>query len=151
MRYFAFLHRSRKICPSLNIPEKLHWQDLFENLEKTHNLQKDLQFKQTGTTTIFSFGYQSCTLPRPGPFCWQNSCSGCNSGINLVVVLECTFFQLCSNTEQISWVDKIQKKLCKPPCCRSNQPLSKLHRLFAWCALFKVATFLFYSCLPPIT
>ena len=29
-------------------------------------------------------------------------CSGCNSGINLVVTLEYTFFQLCSNSEQIS-------------------------------------------------
>ena len=29
-------------------------------------------------------------------------CSGCNSGIDLVVALEYTFFQLCSNVEQIS-------------------------------------------------
>ena len=54
-----------------------------------------------GTTTIFSLGHQSCTWPRYYPF-WQNPCSGCNSGIDLVVVLEYTFFQLCSNAEQIS-------------------------------------------------
>ena len=29
-------------------------------------------------------------------------CSGCNSGIDLVVTLEYTFFLLCSNAEQIS-------------------------------------------------
>ena len=29
-------------------------------------------------------------------------CSGCNSGIDLVVALEYTFFQLCSGAEQIS-------------------------------------------------
>ena len=28
-------------------------------------------------------------------------CSGCNGGIDLVVNLEYTFFQLCSNAEQI--------------------------------------------------
>ena len=32
----------------------------------------------------------------------QNPCSGCNSGIDLVVALEYTFFQLCSNAKQIS-------------------------------------------------
>ena len=48
-------------------------------------------FKQAGTTTIFLFGYQSCTWKRFGPFCRINPCSGCNSGINLVVVLEYTF------------------------------------------------------------
>ena len=37
------------------------------------------------------------------------------------VVLEYIFFQLCSNSEQISQVHKIQKKLCKQPCCLSNQ------------------------------
>ena len=46
------------------------------------------------TTTISSSGYQSCNWPCSGPFCWQNPCSGCNSGFDLVVVLEYTFFQL---------------------------------------------------------
>ena len=32
----------------------------------------------------------------------KNPCSGCNSGTDLVVALEYTFFQLCSNAEQIS-------------------------------------------------
>ena len=64
--------------------------------------EQHLTFKQTGTTTIFSFGYQSCVWPRSDPFFWQNPCSGCNSGIDLVVALEYTFFQLCSNAEQIS-------------------------------------------------
>ena len=45
----------------------------------------------------------------------KNPCSGCNSGIDSVVP-EHNFFQLCSNTEQISYVHKIQKKLCKLPC-----------------------------------
>ena len=51
---------------------------------------------------FFSFRYQSCVWPRSDPFFWQNPCSGCNSGIDLVVALEYTFFQLCSNVEQIS-------------------------------------------------
>ena len=32
----------------------------------------------------------------------KKTCSGCNSGINLVAVLEYTFLQLSSNAEQIS-------------------------------------------------
>ena len=67
-----------------------------------HPVEQDLPFKQTWTTTIFSCGYQSCTWPRSDPFCWQNPCSGCNSGIDLVVLFKYTFFQLCSNAEQIS-------------------------------------------------
>ena len=38
---------------------------------------------QMGTTIIFSFGYQSCTWPRSGPFCWQNPRSSCKSHIFL--------------------------------------------------------------------
>ena len=98
-----------------------------------------------GTATIFSFGYQFS-----GPFYWQNPCSGCNSGTDWVAALEYIFFQLCFNTELISEVHKMQKKLCKPPCCCSDQPLLKLHSFFAWYALFKVATFLFCSCLSPM-
>ena len=89
------------------------------------------------------------TWPCSGPFCWQNPCSGCNSGTDWFAALEYILFQLCSNIEQISYVHKIPKKLCKPPCCGSNQPLSKLHHFFTWYALFKVATFLFCSCLSP--
>ena len=117
MGYFEFLYGSGIICLPLNIPEKLHWQHLFEKPEEaeTHRLylswydaihmrpeEQHLPFKQMGTTTVFSFGYQSCDWPRSGSFFWQNPCSGCNSGIDLVVALKYTFFQLCSNVEQIS-------------------------------------------------
>ena len=34
MGYFEFLHCSRIICLPLNIPEKFHWQYLFEKLEE---------------------------------------------------------------------------------------------------------------------
>ena len=67
-----------------------------------HHAEQHLPFKETGTTNIFSFRYQSCVWPRYDPFFWQNPCSGCNSGIDLVVALEYTFFQLCSHIEQIS-------------------------------------------------
>ena len=59
------------------------------------------------------------------------------------------FFQLCSNTEQISQVLKTQKKLSKSHCCCSNQPLSKLYCYFAWYVLFKVTTFLFSAAVCP--
>ena len=51
---------------------------------------------------FFSFGYQSCVYQFCDPFFWQNPCSGCNSGIDLVVALEYTFSQLSSNAKQIS-------------------------------------------------
>ena len=45
-----------------------------------------------GTTTIFSFKYQSCIWPRSGPFCWKNLYSGCSNGIDLVVALDILYF-----------------------------------------------------------
>ena len=109
MGYFEFLYGSGIICLPLNIPEKLHWQHLFEKPEEVeiHCLylsyeEQHLQFKQTGTTAIFLFGYQSCAWLCSEAFFRQNPCSGCNSGIDLVVTLEYTFFQICSNVEQIS-------------------------------------------------
>ena len=39
----------------------------------------------------------------------KNPCSGCNRGINLAVVLEYTFLQLCSNDKQISSEKKFRK------------------------------------------
>ena len=81
-----------------------------------HSNRRNL-FKQTETTTIFSFGYRSCAWPRSGLFSWQKPCSGCNSGIDLVVALEHTFFQPCWNTKQISRFTKFRKttlRICKP-------------------------------------
>ena len=65
----------------------------------TQAFWRTTSFKQTGTTTIFSFGYESCTWERSGSFCRKNPCSGFNRGIYLVVVLEYTFSQLCSKAE----------------------------------------------------
>ena len=85
--------------------DELHWQHLFQKRLRLVTLiffdtiKFPLTLKNTiQTNTIFSFGYQYYTWPCSGPFCWQNPCSGCNSGIYLVVVLENTFFQLVSPT-----------------------------------------------------
>ena len=117
MRYSELLQGSMIIDLPLNISEKLYWQYLFKKLEgaETHRLplcydntiptnpeEQHPSFKQMGIITIFSFGYQSCAWPPSGLFCWQNPCSGCNSGIDLVFALEYTFFQLCLNMKQIS-------------------------------------------------
>ena len=105
MGYFEFLQCSRIICFPLNIPEKLHGQHLFEKPEEAETYHLTIHMhteeQQTGTTTTFSFGYQSCIWPHSDPFCCQNPCSGCNSGIDLAVVVEYNVFRLCSNTEQI--------------------------------------------------
>ena len=55
----------------------------------------------SGNTTLFSgnkrepppfFHSDTNTWPRSGPFCWQNPCSGSNSGTDLVVTLEYIFY-----------------------------------------------------------
>ena len=110
MGYFEFLHSTRIIGFPLNISGKLHWKDVFKKLEKaeTHHLllliryntlatwRTILTFKQTGTTSIFSSGHQSYNWPHSGPLCWQNPCSGCNSGFDLVVVLEYISFNFAA-------------------------------------------------------
>ena len=86
----------RKITLTTSLPTARRGRDW-----RTSQEQKR-QFKERETTTIFSSGNQSCAWPCSGPFCWQNPWFGCNSGISLVVFLEYTLFQLCSNFEQIS-------------------------------------------------
>ena len=158
MGYFELLNGSRIICLPLNISEKLLWEHVFEKLEEADTLifVNTIQYPRTLKSNIYHlnkrepppfFHSDTNAWPRSGPLCWQNIYSGCNSGND--VVLEYIFFQLCSNTEQIPQVHKIQKKLCKPPCCRSNQPLSKSHCFFAWCVLFKVAKLLFLQLFVP--
>ena len=118
----------------------MHWQHLFEKPEeaKTHRLylswynaipthpeEQHLLFKQTGTTTIFSFGYQSCVWPRSDPFFWLNPCSGCNSRIDLVVALEYIFFQLRSNAGQISVrLARLRRRYGKSPAVILTSPTS---------------------------
>ena len=95
MGYSEFLLGSRIICLPLRISEKLHWQHVFEKLEEaetdplhlyqhdtwynTHAPWRVTSINQTnGNHHHFSFGYESCTWPRSGPFCWQNPCSSFN-------------------------------------------------------------------------
>ena len=148
MGHFKFLHGSTMTYPPLNISEKLHQQHLFEKLRETtliafifvNTMQylHILKHSRKGSTIIFSFVYQACTWPNSSPFCQKNSSSGCNSGIHLV--LEYTLFQLCSNAEQISEIQKIQENLCKLLCCCSN-----------YCQNCSVFLFDFFcSCLSPM-
>ena len=50
----------------------------------------------------FFIQMQSCNCLRFGPFCWQNHFSGCNSSIDLVVVL---------NTLSFNFVPTLRKSL----------------------------------------
>ena len=99
------------------------------------NFIRDASLRAILTILPFFHLYTN-TWTRSGPFCWNKN--------SLATVLEYIIFQFCSNTKQISYLYKIQKKLCKPHCCLSNQLLSKLYCFFAWQMLFKVATFLFF-------
>ena len=64
-----FLHGS-KVCLPFNILEKLtHHLHLFQyDTTSTHSEEQYLPFQQTGTTTSFWLGYQSCTWKRSGLF-----------------------------------------------------------------------------------
>ena len=96
MGYFQLLYSLGIISLPFNIPE-LHWQHLFEKSEEVETRcfylsytidihapwKQHLLLKQTGTTTILSFGYKS-VWPSSHPCLWQNPCSGCNSEIILL-------------------------------------------------------------------
>ena len=144
MRYFELLYGSRIIYLSLKYFRKIAVTTSLRKARRCRDSLPSSLLVRTGTTTNFSFRYQSCTSSRSGPFCWQKPCCGCSSGIiDLVVFFEYTFFSTVFQHQAnlLSWQDS--KKLCKPSCCRSNQPLSKLLYFFVWCALLQVTTFLF--------
>ena len=103
MGYFEFLPCSRIICLALTTSLQKPRGGKVSIL--THPEEQHLPFKQTGTTTNFSFEFQSCTWPLSGPFCWQNPfliVTVVWFVIGLVLILEYTFFQVCFNNGQIS-------------------------------------------------
>ena len=121
----------------MNISEKLEWQHLFKKLgeAETHRLHligyyTHTPWKTTSTIKtnrdchVFSFGYQPCTWQNSGSFCWQNPCSCCNSGIDLVVVLEKNFFKFSSNTKSRKYVNCTAVVLTNFtllfPCCSNT-------------------------------
>ena len=95
-----------------------------------------------GTTTIFSFVYQSCVWPHSDQLFWENPCSVWNSGIDLVVALEYNFFQPCSSAEQISVrFARFRRSYFKHTPVFLTSHTSCFYLICA--ALFKVATFHF--------
>ena len=89
-----------------------------------HPNKQHLPFKQTGITTFF---HSDASWPRSGPFCWQNLCSSCNSGIGLVDILS-TLFQHRTNL------------------LGSNQPLLKYTAFLLDVLYWKWPRSIVYSC-----
>ena len=120
--------------------------------EEQHPTSKHRTFKQTGTTTIFSFGYQSCTRKRSGPSFRKKPFSGCNSGINLVAVLEYAFLQLYANAG-LRLLSLRFRKFRRSNVHRSavvqTNHCQRCTAFFAWFALSKVSTFLFFAAVCP--
>ena len=118
MGYFEFLCGSGIICFPLNIPEKVHWRHLSEKPEEAeshrlHLINTMIQYNTTALCRTASAIQSNARVPPPFFYSETNpvfghvlihsiECSGCNSGIDLFVTLKYTFFQLCSNAEQIS-------------------------------------------------
>ena len=135
MGYFEFLNGSRIIRLLFNISEKLQWQNVFEKLE-----EEALSTKRELPPFFHS---DTNTWPRSDPFCWQNPCPGCNSETDLVVVLECIFFQLFSTQNRSLRFTRFRRSYVN----RTAVVLTKRCQsilFFASCVLFKVATFLIY-------
>ena len=117
MGYFEFLHGSRIICLPLifqkNSIDKISLKSQKKQRLITFILVNIIQYPRTLKNNIYHSSkrvpplfFHSDTNPvfglvRSHSF-RQNPCSGCNSGIDLVVAFEYTFFQLCHNAEQIS-------------------------------------------------
>ena len=90
--------------------------------------------------------------PRSEPFFWQNPCSGCNSGISLVVTLEYTFFRLSSNAKQTyARSARFRRSYEKHPAVVLTRPTSCTD-FFVWCALrcSKWSRSFFCSCSIPM-
>ena len=103
------LHGSRMICLPLNISDELQARRGRDSSPSslliwynTHaSEEQHPSFKPTGTTTtMFSFGYQSCTRQHSGPFCRKNPWFGCNSGTNLVLFLNILSFNFVQTREK---------------------------------------------------
>ena len=109
--------------------------------EEQHPTSKHRAFKQTGTTNIFSFRYQSCTWKRSGSSFRKKNRSGCNSGINLVVVLQYTSFNFIQTPNKSLRFRKFRR--------RNVHHGQSCTAFFGWCALSKVSTFLFLQLFVP--
>ena len=105
-------------------------------------------FKKTGTTTIFLFGYQSCTSKFSGRFCRKIPCSDCNTGINLIVILEYTFVQVVQTENKSPRFRKCRRSYALFSVVVQINHCQIPTHFFAWCALFAVVIFSFFcSCL----
>ena len=64
----AFFQKNCKLGETETHCLHLCWYDA----TPTHSEKQNRIFKQTRNTTIFSFGYQCCTLKRSGPLCQKS-------------------------------------------------------------------------------
>ena len=149
MGYFEFLHNWRIICLPLNIPEKLHWQQLFEKPKRQRLiafiLVSTIQYPRTMKNNIY---YSNKREPPPF-FLWDtNSVLGhvlihsVDSTLVLVATVELIWllflnilssnFVPTSNKSLLGWQNS--EELRKPPCSCPNQP-HKLNYFSVWCAL----------------
>ena len=93
--------------------------DLFHHNNHPHILKKQqISFKQMGGPLLF---FHSDTNPVLGHvlvyYVDKTHVLVATLKLNWLLFLDI----LCSNTQKVSLVHKIQKKLCKSPYCRSNQ------------------------------
>ena len=79
----------------------------------------------------------------------KNPCSGCNSGISLVVALQYTFFQVCSNVEQLSVrLTRFRRSYVKRPVVVLTSHTSNIGSLLDVRCAFQNRHFSFFCSLP---
>ena len=98
---------SRKIASTTSLRKARRGRDLSPlsyliQYKYPRTLKSNIYYSNKRVPLPFVIRIQSCVRPRSDSFFWQNRCSGYNSGIDLVVAVGYTFFQFCSNAEQIS-------------------------------------------------
>ena len=107
MGHSEFLYGLKLICLPLNISELQAWRGRDSSnsscILKNNIQHRNIERLSKRRPPHFSHSDTNFVLGNAlvHPF-KRKPCSGCNSGINLVVVLEYAFLQLYSNVEQIS-------------------------------------------------
>ena len=164
MGYFEFPDGLRIICVPLNIPEKVHWQHLFENPNRQRLivfiLANTIQYPRTLKSKIYHSNKRGPPLffhldinPVLGRVLIHSV-----DKTHVLVEKGWLIWLLFLNILSFNFVPTPNKSLKLTRFTKSyvNHSAVFLNNrtsytaFFSRCAMFKVATFLFCSCLPPM-
>ena len=106
-------------------------------------------FRETGTSTIFSLGYQYCAWPCSAPFFWQKPFFDCTVELIWLLFLNILSFNFVPTPNRSLRFRRFRRNYVKPPCYCSKEPLSKLRWLFYFMCAFKSGNAHFFAAVCP--